>query len=75
MEEDDATDGAIGQSVKNTTLLGLMFGLCAGVVMAFCAVSTRYLKETPTPVLLVYHCIGGLTLTLIYLSIEAAITQ
>ena len=73
--EGDEAGGAIGDSLENKKLLGLMFGLFAGVVMAFCAVSTRYLKETPTPVLMVYHTIGGLTLTLIYLGIEAAFMQ
>ncbi len=48
--------------------------LCAGILMACCAVTTRALKATPTPVVIFYYAIGGLVLTGAYIIIEQLIT-
>ena len=51
-----------------------MLALACSVVYAGCAVSTRILKDTPTPVILFYHTVGGFTATLIFLLVEMWIT-
>ena len=55
-------------------MIGLGCALTAGIVMGFCAVTTRALKETPTPVIVFYHTVGGLTLTAAYILIEMLAT-
>ena len=61
--------------MENARLLGLMLGLICGVIMAFLAVSSRILKEIPTPVILFYHTFGGIVLTAAYIGLEAAFTN
>ena len=51
-----------------------MLALACGVVYAACAVSTRILKDSPSPVILFYHTTGGFTVTLIFLLVEMWIT-
>ena len=43
--------------------------------MAFLAVSSRILKQIPTPVILFYHTFGGIVLTAAYIGLEAAFTN
>lgn len=57
------------------TLLGLTIALVSAVVAALCAVLNRALKEIPTPIILFYHSIGGLTLAIAYIAIEALVTK
>ena len=45
--------------------------LTAGIVMSFCAVSSRLLKDVPTPVIIFYHTIGGMVMTSVYMMIDA----
>ena len=50
--------------------MGLAIALVAGVVMAFCIVTSRSLKATPTPVVIFYHTVGGIIFTSAYVLIE-----
>lgn len=47
-----------------------MIALASGLVMAICAVTSRSLKATPTPVVILYHTMGGITLSGAYILIE-----
>ena len=55
-------------------ILGLGLALTAGIVVSFCAVTSRLLKETPMPVLVFYHTVVGFTFTLVYILVEMWIT-
>lgn len=69
---DELADGEIEDGSSN--LIGLMCALVAGVVMGFCAVSSRMLKEHPLPIIIFYHTVGGVLMTAAFIGIEAAIT-
>ena len=47
-----------------------MLALACGFIYAVCAVANRMLKETPTPVVLFYHTLGGFVATLMFLLLE-----
>ena len=51
-----------------------MCALVGGVAAAFCAVSSRMLKEIPLPIIVFYHTVGGLLLTGAFIGIECLIT-
>ena len=55
-------------------MIGLGLSLIAGVVMSFLAVTSRILKDVPTPVIIFYHTIGGITLTSLFMMVEAWVT-
>ena len=73
--EEESTSDALGANLKNPRLLGLMIALSCGIFMAFTGVSTRVLKDTPTPIIVFYYTVGGLILTGLYLGIEACIIK
>lgn len=56
---------------SNENLLGLGLALTAAFVMSFCAVTSRLLKDVPTPVVIFYHTIGGIVMTSTYMMIDA----
>ena len=70
IETDDTSDAS-----SNETFIGLMLALTTGFVMAFCAISTRLLKEVPTPVIIFYHTMGGLVMTTLFILVEMAVTH
>ena len=53
----------------------MILALIAAIVMAFCAVLNRSLKQTHTAVICFYHSIGGLILSSAYIFIEACINS
>lgn len=55
-------------------LIGLSLALIAGVIYPFCAITSRMLKDVPTPVILLFHTAGGITLTSLFIIIEALAT-
>ena len=55
-------------------IAGLGCALFAAFVMAFCAVSSRMLKDSPTPIIIFYHTIGGFVMTSIFVLIECLVT-
>ena len=56
---------------SSDNLLGLGLALIAGFVYPFCALTSRMLKEVPTPVVVVYHTVGGLVLTSLFIIFDA----
>lgn len=52
-----------------------MLALTTGLIMSFCAITTRLLKEVPTPVVVFYHTLGGLIMSGLYILIEMAVTH
>ena len=74
-KQDDAAAIEGGDSEEDQTLIGLIFALSAGIMMAFCAVTTRALKSVPTPIVIFYHTIGGMLLTGSYVLIEMWVTN
>ena len=66
---DEAGSDVDFESQEN--LIGLGLALTAGFIMSFCAVTSRLLKDTPTPVVIFYHTIGGIVMTSTYMIIDA----
>ena len=53
------------------TQLGLVIALVASVCSAFCAVLNRSLKAVPLNIIVFYHCLGGMVISVLYILIEA----
>ena len=51
-----------------------MIALTSAVVVAFCNVLIRSLKETPTPVVVFFFAIGGIIFASTYILIECLVT-
>ena len=74
-EEADLNEDTLQEeSSSNSKLIGLMCATVAGVVMAFCAVTSRMLKQLPLAIIVVYHTIVGVVLTFLYIVLEAVFT-
>ena len=54
-------------------IAGLGCALVAAFIMGFCAVSSRMLKDTPTPIIIFYHTIGGFVMTGLFVLIESLV--
>ena len=55
-------------------LKGISLAVVSAIIVAFCNVLSRSLKETPAPVIIFHHAIGGIIFAFAYISIECLVT-